>query len=332
MSESTRVPISLLLDDCAPAVHVYAAHCRDVHHRTTTKDGRPLLEWVPNSLLDDFADVVERRGIKGKFSIVPNPGGQGDIPDRVQGVPRPEVHAWLETVKRRVAPQFDFTPEMITHNLTLDLATGTYLPLNEHDWSQQQDRTTLTPYIAHALSLLKQAGFDANGVTSPWTFGGQVVAEYEAAIVAAQKQVYGRDYSWYFCHSRHLQPGAKPWVAIESGPSLLVHVPSTTGDAFWQTIDSTRTDAAWISQVADGLLTADGKAGEIREMVDNGGWPILVSHWQSLFSNGLRTGLRALDEVGRRVRETLGDTVEWGTCAQLCERLTSRPLRQRISA
>ena len=45
--------------------------------------------------------------------------------------------------------------------------------------------------------------------------------------------------------------------------------------------------------------------------------PILLTHWQSLFSNGLETGLAALNVVGTRVNETLAGEVEWKTCSEL---------------
>ncbi len=57
--------------------------------------------------------------------------------------------------------------------------------------------------------------------------------------------------------------------------------------------------------------TADGREGEIIRVLDTNGWPILITHWQSLISNGLGTGLRALDEVGRRIGAHLSDRVEW---------------------
>ena len=61
----------------------------------------------------------------------------------------------------------------------------------------------------------------------------------------------------------------------------------------------------------------------LREVLDAGGWPVLLTHWQSLFSNGLETGLAALDELGRRVREHLSDRVEWMTCSEIAG-LTAR--------
>jgi hypothetical protein len=38
---------------------------------------------------------------------------------------------------------------------------------------------------------------------------------------------------------------------------------------------------------------------------------VLLTHWQSLFSNGLETGLAALEEVGASVSAGLAGEVEW---------------------
>ena len=45
------------------------------------------------------------------------------------------------------------------------------------------------------------------------------------------------------------------------------------------------------------FLTPDGRGGKIREVLDAGGWPVILTHWQSLFSNGLETGLAVLDAL-----------------------------------
>ena len=45
-----------------------------------------------------------------------------------------------------------------------------------------------------------------------------------------------------------------------------------------------------------------------------------MTHWQSLFSNGLETGLAVLDELGRRVQGALADEVEWVTCMEMARR------------
>lgn len=315
-----KTPIALLVDDGCPLVHVYRHHWEDVHHkRPETTDGRPLVDLVPNAFLDRFCDVVERRGLAGKFSIVPAPAGKGDVVQGVAGDPE-ATRAWIATAKRRLAPRFDFTPEGITHNLAVDLETGASLPEGENAWSQTQTRATLTPYLTRALSLLRDAGVDCTGVTSPWVFGIKVEPEYIASIIAAQRAVHDRTFSFYFLHMLHARPAMRPWIAHQDGEATLVSIPSTVEDFWWETINSPRTDAAYVSAVADKLLTADGRAGKIREVLEAGGWPVILTHWQALYSNGLETGLAVLDELGRRVEAALGDEVAWASCLELAER------------
>ena len=319
-----RTPISLVVDDSCPLVHVFRCHWVDVHGKPPlTRDGRELVDTIPNEFLDRFCDVVERHGMAGKFSIVPAPGGRGDVVRGIEGFDPALTRAWLETAKRRLSARWDFCTEGITHNLAVDLRTGDYFPEGESDWSQTQTRETLTPYLVRQLELLREAGIDATGVTSPWVFGTRVEAEYLHAIVAAQRAVYGRDRSWYFLHMLAREPGSRPWVAFAQGPATLVSIPTTTTDVWWKTIDSPRTDPAWIGEVTDELLTADGQAGQVRRVLDAGGWIVCLTHWQSLFSNGLETGLAVLDELGRRVTETLGGRVEWLNCSEMAARTVS---------
>lgn len=324
VSMPERTPICLLIDDPCPLIHVYREHWIDVHHKPpTTKDGRPLVEIIPNGFLDRFCDVMERRGIKGKFSIVPSPAGKGDIVRGIEAFDQSLTRAWLDTAKRRLSLRCDFCPEGITHNLAVNLATGEFYAESENAWSQHQTRETLTPYLIRALELMRDAGFDATGVTSPWVFAIEVEPEYVASIVTAQKAVYDRDFSWYFLHMIYDQPQRRPWIAHQDSTATLISIPGNVDDFFWQTIDSPRTDSEYISSIADKMLTADGRSGKILDTLNAGGWPILVTHWQSLFSNGLETGLAALDELGRRVQEHLSDRVQWMTCSEIA-RLTAK--------
>jgi len=261
--------------------------------------------------------VMRLHGIKGKFSIVPAPAGKGDIVQGIEGFDPSLTWDWLETTQRRLSSLCDFCPEGITHNLTLNLETNDYYNESESDWSQLQTRETLTPYLIRALQLLKNVGFDATGVTSPWNFGVKVEPEYVAAIIAAQKAVYNRDFSWYFLHMLHDKPATRPWIAHQSGKTTLVSIASTVRDWFWETINSPRTDAEYVSAIADKMLTDDGQNGQIVGVLNSGGWPVILTHWQSLFSNGLETGLRVLDELGRRIERCLVDQVEWMTCSQI---------------
>ena len=67
------------------------------------------------------------------------------------------------------------------------------------------------------------------------------------------------------------------------------------------------------------LISEDGKSGEIINVIETGGWPILITHWQSLVSNGLGTGMRAFEEVGRRIKTHLSDRVEWKSFEEILD-------------
>jgi hypothetical protein len=317
-SRDKKIPICFLVDDSAPLIHVYWFHVKSTDGKEhLTKDGRILVKNVPNSFLDKFCDVVKRNNIAGKISIVPSPGGEGDIVNGIPGYDKSLIIQWLNTVRSRLSERFDFSPEMLTHNHALDLKTGKYSEENEAEWSKKQDRTILTPYITHCLELLKAAGINATGVTSPWNFGKFVEREYIEAMIVAQKEVYNRELSWYFLDTLNDQPQKKPWIALKKENCTLVSIASNMPDHFWETIDSPKTDSDYIQSIADKYITANGKEGSIINVLNAGGWPVFVTHWQSLYSNGLETGLKALEEVGKRINSNLKDRVEWKTCMEL---------------
>ncbi len=307
------VPISLLVDNPCPLVHVYRFHTEDVDLRgPKTGSGARMVDTVPNDFLDRFCDVVQRRSIAGKFSIVPSPAGKGDIVSGIEGFDPQRTRDWIDTAKRRLGERFDFCPEGITHNLAVNLEDGGYFDQGEADWSQNQSVSTLTSYLVRQFEYLRDAGIDATGFTSPWLFGMDNENAYRHAMAAAQRQVCGRDTSWYFLHMLDDQHDVRPWIAYVDGVSTLVSIPSTVTDVWWQTIDSERTDRGYIDA--------------IRRVLDDGGWPVLLSHWQSFFSNGLETGLSVLDEIGRRIEMSIPDEVEWHTCTQLMRKALEEPV------
>ena len=310
-----KVPISLIIDDPAPIISVFYEHAKN----RTMSDGRTLIPTYSNEGLFRFCDIIEKHGIKGKFSVVPMPGNKGDIVRGIEGVDNAQLAEWLDTVRKRVAPQFAIGPEMLTHHKAVDLATGNALDMNEAEYSATQDRTTLTPYISLALKLLREAGFAPCGVTSPWRFGIAVEEEYEAAISAAVDSTCGEKNAWFFLRGVRGVPNARPWVAREEDGRTLVSIPATTYDVIWQTISNADTSDEFVSQVADGLISADGQKGSIIDVLNTNGYPILVTHWQSLMSNGLMTGLRALDEIARRINIHLSDRVEWKSFIEIME-------------
>lgn len=327
---TNKVPISLIVDDSCPLIHAYYySSWSDKGDGPQTKDGRPLAKIIPNSFLDKYCDITNAHGMAGKISVVPIPTEDGDIVNGFPGYDYSIVKEWLDTVNERLSPRFDFSPEVLTHFNALDLNTGEFLNMDEETWSFQQDRTTLTPYIAKSFELLKAAGIDASGVTSPWSFGLKVEDEYIAAIAAAQLQVYGRELSWYFLHCLERKPHTRPWIAYKEGNQTLVSIPTTLNDRMWDTIDCPRTDEDFINSIADKYLTKDGQDGGIIRVLKAGGWPLLCTHWQSLFSNGLETGLKVLNEVGERVNKHLSDQVEWKSCMEITQMVVEQNMWEK---
>jgi len=191
------------------------------------------------------------------------------------------------------------------------------------EWSNRQKKDSLIRYISHALSLLKDVGFDVYGVTSPWAFGDKVEDAYAKAISDSVFHVSGKKHAWYFLHCLPGKQNIKPWIQYENGDRFVVSIPTTSKDHFWQTIDTTEASDTYVSRIADELITLDGKSGSIIDMLESGCYPLIVTHWQSLISNGLGTGIRALDEVCRRINIHLSDRVEWTTYEDLMEHVIS---------
>ena len=323
MSELT--PISLIVDDGCPIVHLYRHHLPDAHDKEPlTGDGVRLVDEIPTSFLGEYCDVAERHGIAGKFSIVPMPAGRGDVVRGIDGHPAGETRDWVETARTRLGPRFDFCPEMLTHDFAVNLDDDSMLAETELMWSRKQNVHTLTPYIAKALGLLKTAGIEASGVTSPWTFGDHVEAEYQQAIVAAQQAVWGRRLSWYFLHAYDDRPSTRPYVARVEGSGVLVSIVANIDDHFWAALHHSRGDDAVATRIADRYLTDDGRAGAILRILDAGGWPTIVTHWQCLFGNGSKAGLRALDLLGERINRLLSDRVRWTTCLEAADQTVTQ--------
>lgn len=312
-----KIPITFIIDDSTPFIMTPYVN----REPKLTEDGRPLIRFSPLQMVYDFADIIERQGMKGKFSILPMPGNEGDILNGIRDVDQSKVEEWLDCARTRIAPTFSICPEMLSHYKAVDLATGKALPEREDVWASTKDKAAFIPYIARALSILKEAGFDCHGVTSPWYFGKEVEQEYIPAISQAMYDVYGRRYAYYFLHQLRGVPGVKPWIAFEEDDRCVVSIPAVSRDWFWESMSSTRCDEEYISHLADYYLTADGKSGWIIRELELGAYPTMCTHWQSLCSNGTMAGLRAFEEVGRRVKETLSERVEWFSFDELLEHI-----------
>ncbi len=292
-----RQPLSLIIDDPTPGYNPAYFH-------SGFRNG-PM--HVPPSLVDEVADLIEATGIRGKFSVIPMPFGLGRIDREIEGVSAADVRHFLDVVRARIAPYLDVTPEALTHWNAIDLASGHLLPLWEHVWSRQQNRETLHPYLSRALEIVNAAGLPSTGVTSPWDFGDGVETEYAEAILSAQRAVNGRTFTWYFLQmdgvSRHVPPKLTVFRP-EAGEAVVSIITCDTydfGRGVWRGAEPD----------PDVLITADGQGGRLAEVLAAGGPAAFHTHWQTMFSQGRRTGRAALATVARRVADRFGDSVVW---------------------
>jgi hypothetical protein len=303
-----RVPVSVLLDDPTPCRNPMWYEFPDAGH----------VAEIPNAFTERFADVIARTGARGKFSVIPCPGGQGRLDEGVPGLPAEELRAFLRIVGERIAPTWDVGPEMMTHNRAYDLDTGRLLPEREDAWAAHQTIETLTPYISLALQILRTAGLQPNGVTSPWAFGIEVEDSYNTATVTALREVCGIRVGWYFLHVDKVSPAVPPRLARlqPDDGTALVSLVSASRDA------AGHADFAWRTQfgepaLTDALLSRDGRSGRLSELFPRGEPMIFHTHWQSLFSNGSGAGLDALEDLFGRINRTWGEDVVWLSAREL---------------
>ena len=312
------VPASLLVDDGAP-VNLMVWHCTWQEH----------VRVVPNVMLRDFAGLCERHGVSGKFSIPPMPAALGRIDQQLSGVRPAHLRKFLDIARRRIAPRFDITCELLTHLAAFNVRGGYFEHVYEDAWVGQADADQIAETIALALKILDSVGLRSTGVTSPWSTGVDNEKAYAQGIARAFWRVHRRKRSWYFLHCMDESRPAWPWVAWkDAGPGLeTVTVPANTRDVFWPTqyATSLRAARAAARAGADELLSRDGRSGTVRKLVDAGFPVTILTHWQSMFSNGRLAGLWGLELLLERMAAHLGDEIRWMRCSELARLARPRP-------
>jgi hypothetical protein len=314
-----RAPIALLVDDPMPRLNPLYYHRKffDGAARPRTRTGVPLVRTMRPGFLDRFCDIVRGAGAKGKFSVVPNPFGLGEIDRGFRECPRRDCRAFIETVRARLMPAFDITPEMLTHGHALDLDTGRRLAENEDAWSRQQGVEPLTRYLTHAAAILQRAGLEPNGFTSPWAFGRGVEGAYAQAALRAQQSVNGRALTWFFLDAserRRVMP--RMMVLRRARREAVVHIVVGAPDYLWDTQNTMHTAEPYLREREDLFITASGQ-GRVAALVKSGSFVCLLTHWQSLYSNGTEAGIVVLRRVLRRINRLFGRRVTWMKCSEM---------------
>ncbi len=238
-------------------------------------------------------------------------------------MPPRHLKGFLDIVRKRIAPRFDITPEILTHLRACNLGSGGMMHLFEDEWIARAPLPLMTDYISLALTILKNVKLPATGVTSPWETGEHNELRYAEAIGRAMYRVYRRKFCWYFLH--WYEAGLPRWPSVTWQDRKLgltvVHVAANTTDPFWgvQYQASRRTARRKADEAVDAMLAADGRSGRIQEVLTQGCPAVILTHWQSLFSNGSAAGLAGLDKLCKRIARTLGNEVAWMRCSDLAK-------------
>lgn len=313
-----RSPIALIVDDPAPCINPLWYFRNQVD-----KQDEPAHEkTIPVDFMQAWCDFASRQGIRGDFTVLPYPAGLGRIDEGLEGYDTGEIREWVALAREYIAPQFDIHPEILTHTMGINLHTWQMMTLSEHEWTMAQDEEMLAGYMAAAMQILGEAGLPNHGITQPCYYHGDE-SLYARAVLAAEKRVNGRKTTHNFLHMDRVSDFVPPRITHldEDAGEAVVSVWTGIDDYIWGTMDREGPESTLApAEMADRYLTADGHGGRLPELLAGGGPLVLVTHWQSLYSNGSRLGLQTYREVIDRIEGVWGEKVMWSKLSEIANR------------
>lgn len=309
-----KIPFSLIIDDGSPVDPLFYE-----------LPGYETPFLVPAKFTRRVADTFDKFNLRGKFTLIPMPSCLGRIDQSLKRVPQEHLSGFLEIIRERVAPRFDITPEFLTHLSCYDLKTGTYRRhMYEDTWITQAPKEEIVEYFTLAFQILKNVGIESTGITSPWVSGIDVEKKYAQALGEAQWNLFKRRLTWYFLYAA--SDSEKPYkCSVEYkdpvNGQVVVSVPANAGDIFWTMDLPTKAERPkMIKDGIDRLLSPDGKSGRIRNLIESGHPVVIVTHWQSLYTQGTGLGLEGLITLAERIQKEFGSSFEWVPCSEMARR------------
>lgn len=325
----SRLPISFIVDD--PPINSSYWLRRQPEEMGIAQPPRGAFgEWVhrwrdqepskiiPNDFWRAFASWAKAAGVKGKFTFLPCPAGLGTIDDKVEGYSREGLSEIIALVREEIAPNFDITPEILTHSMAWDIKERRLLPITEHEWMAAQTEDVLADYMAEALRILKKVGIAATGITQPCSFRGDEDL-YARAVLRAVKGVCGLSRTFYFLNADGVANPINSPVKIADAVKGEYVVSATSAvradEPFWDSLYG----GGDVEKMADYFLSADGRSGRFADLLSTGSPIIFHAHGQTLFSNGARKGFQSLQLVVQRVEKHLAGRVRWMKMLEFAE-------------
>ena len=326
-----RVPLSIIFDDSTLLVNLNYFFMRDrnpIDGENRRWQDVPIVH--PESFTREFAEYCLENGVKGKFSVVPCPAALGRIDHGLPMFSKGQQESWLKMCRELITPNYDITPEMMTHTFVVDLET--LQPTDPHLWEQygwnnlptdQEER--VTDYIALACEILHNVGLTPAGVTSPGGFGSPLDF-YARCAENAVRRVTGNPTPYLFKRVNRNNGEAVPTPVWNPKPDR--------GEAMGEVIaciaDWTGSWTGYGEADVDKYITADLQGGRLPEVIDAGDPAVMVSHWQGFY--GLhdedRRGFLVFREIVKRLkaRDPFGEWTQWRKCSEITRYAIAREM------
>ncbi len=317
VNPANRVPLSFIIDDStclANLAHFCIPQFAEVYPERYKQDWRKLPREIPDAFVRKFGEWCQEKGIKGKYSIVPNPACVGWVDRDLPGWSHRQLQNSVDLVRELMTPNWDIHPEMVTHTWVINTKTGRPYPERTSDqmenwgWSVGRSADELANYLAYALRILKNAGLPCEGVTTPGGFGSRALPELAQATLESCRDVFQAEIPHYFRHlfvdDRSVAPRVEYAADLDGdNPRCVVSIIGCTGDWFggWDGLTPGS---------ADRFITSDLQAGRLPEVIGRGEPAVLVCHWPGIYYNGEELGFNIFKRVVQRVGERY-DNVQW---------------------
>jgi hypothetical protein len=328
-----RVPLSIIFDDSTMLVNLNYFFMRD----RNLIDGEPR-RWEdvpvvhPESFTREFAEFCLAHGVKGKFSVVPCPAALGRIDHGLPMFSKAQQESWLKMCRELIMPNYDITPEMMTHTFVVDLKT--LQPVDPNLWEQwgwnqlpTDQEELVTDYIALACEILNNVGLTPAGVTSPGGFGNPLDF-YARCAENAVRRVTGNPTPYLFKRVSSSGSVDRPvWYPKPERGEAMGEIIASTGDKTGSWTGYGEVDPNY-------YITADLQGGRLPEVIDAGDPGVLISHWQGFYGihNDDRRGFRAFQTVVRRLeeRDPKGERTRWRKCSEITNYAIAREMAQVV--
>jgi hypothetical protein len=329
-----RVPVSLIIDDATCLVnlaHFGIPQFAEVFPDNYKQDWRKLPREIPDSFVRKFGAWCHDHGVKGKYSIVPYPACVGWLDRDLPGWSHKELTESIQLVRELMMPDWDIHPEMVSHTWVIDTKTGRPYPerterfMENWGWTTGKSADQIADYMSYALRILKNVGFDCEGITTPGGFGNQALPELSQATLQACRDVFRTEIPHYFRHLFTDDRSVAPRVEYASGlsgpdPQCVVSIIGCTGDWFggWDGLERGS---------ADQCITEDLQGGRLPQVIDKGEPAIIVCHWPGVYFNGQEVGFDIFKEVVRRLHARY-DNLLWMKQREIARYWAAKELTQ----